>query len=247
MSDLNEIKKLESLKAIRPDENWVGFAKRDIFEKIEEMEESPSFVASLVFNLKRKPVLAAFASFVFMMGFFGFSQKAMPGDALYSVKRIIEKGQASLVPGDGKLAFELKIVNQRLDELNNIVSNNNVGRLAPAVKEVSDSLTAVAGRLKGIEDSKKIAKVIIEETEKIRKTKGAIEDSLATRIGDDDTDNEIAKVLNGYYKIKITVEQMIADLNRRTLSEGQGSLFKEAIGLYEGGEYEKALEVMLNI
>jgi hypothetical protein len=233
----DELQKLNSLKEIKPNQNWVSFAKRDLFEKIEESEINSHINIFSVFYLSKKPVLAAIASFVFIMGIFGMAQASVPGDILYSVKKITEKGQSALLPADRKLAFEFKLVNERLNELNSIVNSNRTGKLASAVKEVNDSLNTVAGKLKG----EKVTKEIVKETGKINEVRNQIEEVLAIRISSDDTNQAFID----YYKI--ATEEIINDLRDRELNDEQIILLDKAVLLYEEGGYINALEVLLNI
>jgi hypothetical protein len=232
----NELKKLEVLREIKPNSNWVSCAKSDLFEKIEEESNSHINVFSLFF-LSKKPVLAAFASFAFIMGIFGVAQNSVPGDLLYTVKKVTEKGQAALVPVDDRLAFELKLVNERLNELNSIVNENRTGKLASAVKEVNDSLNIVAEKLK----EGQVTKEIVKEAGKINEVRNEIEGVLATRIASDD----VNQTFSDYYKF--AAEDIIADLEDRELNDEQVVLLDKANLLYEEGEYINALEVLLNI
>jgi hypothetical protein len=234
---LNELEKLESLRGVKPNQNWVSFTKRDLFEKIDEAEISSEMNILSVFSLRRRPVVAAFASFVFVMGIFGIAQNTVPGDLLYSVKKVTEKGQSVLVSRDDKLAFELKLVNERLSELNSIVNENRTGKLASAIEAVNESLVMVSERLK----EGQITKEVVKEAEKIEEVKNEIEGVLAARISTE----EVNQTFNDYYMF--ATEGIINDLKERELNSEQVILLDKAVLLYEEGEYISALELLLNI
>src|SRR3989344_1453251 len=97
------ILKLQTLKDIKPRQDWVVFAKREILggNKITiKASYKEKFLGVLDFlpalTYQRKLTYAFATLLLIMVGTLGFAQYTMPGDLLFSVKKVTEQSQAAL-------------------------------------------------------------------------------------------------------------------------------------------------------
>ena len=250
MTEKELIKKIKELKQIEPSKNWVVLTKENILSEekgIDVIEKrQKSFISELisVFNLKPflKPALATIVSFCFLIGILGFAQNALPGDLLYSVKKIKEKANLVLISETDMPNAQLDLTQKKLNELTKIAEENKGKNLAPAVQEVEKAMKETAESLKKvalIEKDGKIAKEIKEKVEAIEKQKETVEEILATKINSEELDESV----NNYYKN--LVEQEIKELEDRELNSEQEGLLQEAKEIFEQENYQEALAKIL--
>lgn len=254
MTEKELIKKIKELKQIEPSKNWVILTKNqilseekgiDIIKKRQKSSISGLISVFNIFNVKPflKPALATVVSFCFLIGILSFAQNALPGDLLYSVKKIKEKVNLVLISETDMPNAQLDLTQKKLNELTKIAEENKGKNLAPAVQEVEKAMKETAETLKKavlIENDGKIAKEIKEKVEAIEKQKEAVEEILATKIK---YSEELDKSVNSYYKN--LVEQEIKELEDRELNPEQEELLQSAKELFEQENYQEALAKIL--
>lgn len=220
MTQAELIKKIKGLQEIRPRKDWASLTKSQILGT-----EKPVFSPFLIL----KPAYAGLVVVFILFGVFGVAQNSLPGDLLYSIKKITEKGQAVFVSEEQKPAFQLKLVNERLEDLTKAPVKN----LAPALNEFQANLSEAAKNLTATE--KPDVKGIVKETKKLEENKQKVE-ALGIVVGEtEELDSALSKL----------VEKEIADLEGRTLTEEQKSLLAEAKEDCQAGDYTQALEKIL--
>ena len=228
------IGKIRELRQIRPRKDWVVLTKSQI------IGEEKKYTSLFLFPfLKLKPVYAGLIVVFILFGLFGISQNSLPGDPLYSIKRITEKSQAVFVSEDEKPKAQLELTNKRLEELNKVAETNQVKNLSPAIEEYQASVSQAAENLKKIKEPEK-AKEVVAVIKKIEKNKQKVEEVLATKIDEGKENGDSVQEL-----YKTPAEVLIKDLETRTLSEEQQEILEEAKELYEAGDYSGALEKIL--
>ncbi len=231
MTENQLIEKIKGLKTIRPRRDWVLFNKKQILGETRKIEIFPFF----------RPVYAGLFCLLFVVGLFEFSQDALPGESLYYLKKITEKGQFILSSEKEKSKLNLELVNKRLEELDKIVAGNEIRRLAPALKEyqasVSDAAKNLARTMTTTSDPV-VMKEIAQQTQKFEKNKEKL--TKIYGIAGLESSEESNPT-------KIVVEWLIKDLEGRTLNEEDELLFKEAKGDYEDESYSEALEKILKL
>jgi len=230
VAEADLVKKIQELKKIRPRKDWVVLTKSQI------LGEEDRGWASISFFPFFKPALATVTAFGILFGVFGFAQNALPGDTLYSIKKITEKGRAVFVSEKELPKYNLEIANKRLDELNEIAQTNQVKKLAPAMKEVQASVSEAA---KNLVTLKKVDKKTVEKTKELEKNIEIGEKTLATQISSEETKESF----NSFYKNQ--AEYLISDLEKSTLTENQMKIFEEAKADFSAGNYSQALEKIL--
>ena len=113
MAEAELIKKIQALKQIKPSKNWVLLTKKELFR--EEPDRGPSSI--LVFLFRPRFVFASLVFLLFLAtGTLSLSQKSLPGDFLYTLKNISEKGEALFVSEKEKPKAQLELANKRLEE-----------------------------------------------------------------------------------------------------------------------------------
>ncbi len=238
MKEKEVIAKIQQLKQVKPRENWVISTKQRILEE----GQKPSFFSldELILGLKlmfgHKLALASVVMLLVMVGTFGFAQKSVPGDMLFSVKKAGEKGVSFFETN--RLERDFNITNKRLAELSRIVEQNDVNSLAPAINEyqasVSETAKAVQEEVgRNPEATEKIVgeiKSLAEKTQEVR--------SLGVEMPENEELNTaLAEMLKAQVK----------DLENRSLREEDISTLEEIKADIEQGNYTEALEKLLSI
>lgn len=211
MEEKELILKIKKLSQIRPEKDWVLKTKREIL--------GPSY--SIL-----KPILIGL--FLIFVAIFISAQRALPGEKLYTLKRLAERGQTLFVSEGEKPKIDLELANKRLQELIQIAKKDDVKKLAPAMKEVKESAEKAAKSLKRIE---KVDSEIVKKTKKLEENRKMTQKILGTEIE--------AKELELAYKI--LAEREIKDFEKRSLTEKQKEILEKAKEFFEKGDFVSAL------
>ncbi|MFC1663674.1 DUF5667 domain-containing protein [Patescibacteria group bacterium] len=236
------IQKIQGLKQIRPRKDWVVLTKSQI---LGEEKISPVFgfgypisAIQTFFQIRYlKPAFATISCFALFISAFVVSQNSLPGEFLFSLKKISEKTQVVFVSEEEKPAFQIKLANERLKELTQINESNQVEKLDLAINEVQTSFVQISQNLK--EEPEKVSKTMVEQTQKLKEAKQEIEKTLATKIVTEEAEQEFEGALLSFYKTQ--AEMLVLDLENRTLNETQEQMLNGAKQDIEKGDYEKAL------
>jgi len=186
--------------------------------------------------LKLRPVYAGLITVLILFGLIGVSRNSLPGDPLYPIKKITEKSQAVFVSEEEKPAFQLKLANQRLEDLTKIPAKN----LAPTINEFQANISQAAKSLAKMDATTSdpvVIKKIVAETKKLEKQKQKVE-SLGVVIEGEGTEEFSQALAN-------MVGNLIEDLKTRTLTEEKEKILEEMEKLFEEGKYSEALEFYL--
>ncbi len=233
MQEADLVKKIQELKKIKPRKDWVVLTKSQILgppTTFREVSFWNIFSPKKWWGVQYKPAFATLIIVGFLVGAFGLAQNSLPGNFLYSLKKISEKSRAVFVSETERPNFQLGLVNKRLEELNEIAKTNQVENLSPALNEFQANISQAAEE---IAKSKKIdVKKIVQQTEKLKENKQKIE-ALGVVVGEsEELDNALFQL----------VEREIKDLENRTLTEDQEKLLAEAKEDFEAGNFNEALE-----
>ena len=222
MNTNNLIKEIKKLKTIEPSKNWVLLNKRELLGEEKRFELFPFF----------RPAYAGMFLLLLFIGTFEIAQEALPGESLYLLKKITEKGQMILCSEKDKPMLNLELANRRLNELNEIALNNEVKKLAPAINEFQANVSAAA---KNLAQVKTVDKDIVALTQKIEDAKKEAEETLATKIDTEEYDEAMATLVQG----------LIAEMEETTLTPEEKELLGKAKEYFENEEYSKALSEIL--
>jgi len=238
MNDRNLTKKLQLLKQIQPEKDWVSLNKRQLLGfEISEVKVTSADQILEIFKIgfNYKLVLVPLTIILAFGGTIGLSQASLPGDFLYPVRKLVDKTGYLFVAEEDQPKLGLQVANKRLEELSMIAKNNQSKNLAPAINEFKQSTIEAANKLKPANNFSKLTKEIVKETEKLRENKEKIE-ALGIVVGDTE---ELAQALSQL------VEREINDLNDRVLTDDQKQILEQAKQDFEAGNYGKALEGIL--
>ena len=234
MTEAQLISKIRLFKEIKPTKNWVALTKKEIFG------EEPVGKWNLVLDIfprlffRWQPAVAVFA--VLLLGTFTFAQSSVPGDLLYSVKKITEQTKKPFVT---EKEFNIKIVNNRLDDLARVAQGNSAKNLAPAINEYKASVSEVAKSLAKDEtkNNPQELKKIVKEVQSIEKKTAEVE-SLGMEIGENiDLDSALVEL----------IRLQVQDLEKRTLTQEQVKSIGDIKADIEAGKYSDALEKILEL
>lgn len=239
MTEKKVIDQLNKLKAIKPNSNWVLLTKNSILGKAPVYREKTAFSASiasvfhiLFFRPALKYAYVGLLTLFIFFGLFGFVQNSVPGDYLYPIKRVAEQGETLLASNEEKSQLTLELANRRLEELTKIVEENKTKKLAPGVEEFQASIFAAADELSA-PDTEAVKKVV-EMGKKVRElqSRGVIIEEEGLR----------RLELESFAGV---LENLISDLENRTLTTKQEVVLDRMKELFEKGEYSEALELYL--
>lgn len=223
LSEEQLIGRVRELSQIKPKKDWVVFTKREVLG----VEPGFSFFPYL------KPAFAGFIAVCLLFGAFGLVKNSLPGDFLYSVKKIVHEGREVITPVQEKPAFQLKLANNRLEDLTRV----SVKNLAPTISEFQANISAAAENLAKIDATTSdpiVTQQIVEQTKKIKENEEKVK-ILGMVIEGEETEN-FDKAVTKY---------LIKDLESRTLTEEKEIILKEAKELFEEEKYSEALELLL--
>ncbi len=238
MTEQQLIKQLQELRNIKPTKEWASLTKIQI---LGEEEKSASFISVFRFFFL-KPAYTGVLAVLAIVGLLGVSQNSLPGDPLYSIKKLTEKSQAVFVPAGEKTNFQFKLTNERLSELAQIVQANQVAKLSPALKEFNTTKVVARQELvdsmkgKSTEEAIEIAKKIAPELQAMNEKEAEVLASLQLE-SEKETAEEPAE--------KTVVEFLLKDLEGANLTGEKAELLAQAKADFETGNYWKALENIL--
>lgn len=240
MEEKQLIEKIKSLKAIKPRQEWVIFAKSEIFKEERVIAEQRIGLKELWlgfrFMFSHKYAFSVVAVILILAGTFGFALKTVPGDALFAVRKALEQGQAVFVPQSDKVKFDLAQANKRLEDLTKIAGNKDSRKLAPAIDEYQASVSEVAKNLATETDKAKL-KEIVSGVKDLESKEKAIK-SLGIELGEN-TDKDINLIG--------LITNEISKLEVKNITSEQRSLLIIAQSKLEKGEIADALDIILEL
>jgi len=221
MEEREILRALSQLRKIKPDKNWAFLKKREILGK------EPQIFPFL------KPAYAGIFLILVLIGIFQFSQRALPGDLLYPVKKFTERVQTIFVSEKEKPKVVLDLTQRRAEELAKVAQKNEVRKLAPAIKEFQANALQAA---KVLVKSKEVSKKELQKVAATLQTVNKVEKKLGTEVSPPTFDQAIEN----------KVKSIIEDLEKSSLTEKQKEILESAKKDLKEGEIEKAFtKVML--
>jgi hypothetical protein len=231
MTDQELINQIQLLKEIKPRQDWVVSVKTQILGQDEK--KSIVFEELIARMFQPKFAFVPVMALILLIGI-GVANNSLPGDALYSVKKATERGEAMFFVSSQELPkYRLEMANRRLEELTKIAQINEVKRLAPAISEFKSNMNEAANNLTDAKDIN--IEEIVAQTKKIEENRQKVE-ALGIVIGETDKFDNAIKQL---------VEREIKSLDSQILNENQQNIFLEIKESYEAGQYSQALEKIL--
>lgn len=242
MKESQLVRQLKSLREIKPSDNWVSFTKERIFAAEPESMGLRAGLLSFFPVFRYKLALAPVISVLVLIGLFGFTQNTIPGDFLFSVRKMTESAQVTFSSSAEKPKTQLKLANRRLEELGRIAESNQARNLDPAIKEFQSNISQATKDLAAFDlnvtsSDPLVIRELVAETKKLTENKEKVESVLGAVIGDtQELNNAISQIE------KQTAAYLIADLERRTLKESDLQLLNQARNDFNAGNYATSLE-----
>ncbi len=238
MADKQIAEKIKLLSKIEPRREWVVLTKNEILGKKYEFTAPAKNWNILdyipVMGLKRQFAYAFLTMAFIVVGVFGFAQRTLPGDMLFSFRRITEQSQAAL-SGQDNLKAGFETATRRLQDLAQAVKSNRTGNIPSAISEVKLSIEEVTKKIANTTDSEEI-KNIAEQVKQIGQ-----DEVLANKLGSE----ELKETSDALYKA--LDEQMIKEIEKTTLTEEDQKILEESKVLFTEENYSQSLEKILSI
>lgn len=241
MSKISEkqlIKSLKQLKEIKPRKEWAVLLKSEILNPKSETKfvERPAKIIGImdIFSAVffQRKMAYSFAALAFVIiGLIGFAQYTVPGDLLFSVKKISEQSEAALI-GQAPLLQNVATLNSRINDLAQVAKDGRKGNIPSAISEINANVSLLAKTLKNNPTN---------NPETIKEIASSLK-TLASVPGTDLSENPEVKSL-----YEAVVQSQIVDLKKTTLTDEQKKALIEIEDLYNQGKHADALEKILLI
>jgi len=261
MNENQLIQNLKKLNQIKPRKEFIVSTKKEILgetpgfglftEALAEVKKRMKFSSPTELpkeaRVKRrtkfssptvfKPVYAGLFCLFMIFGLFQFSQNALPGELLFQLRKITEKGKTMFASEEERLTRSLFLANERLMDLAIIAEEDQVQKLAPAVNEFKLETVEVAKNLANVTE---VSEIEVVQIKQIKETKEKIEQVLATKIDTEEYDNALDFLAP-------IVEREILTFEENTLTEEEQEILKQIKEYFENGKYFEALIGILNL
>jgi len=217
------IQKIQELKSVKPNAEWVSLTKKEILRDAPKMS----------FSFFLKPALAGTLTLCLFGSVFVFAQTAIPGDSLYPFKKVIEKTKISFLPEEKRPSAQLEYANDKLEDLFKVVEKKETEKVSTILKEYQLDITEAAQVLVRVE--KPDVEEIVDRAKKIENNKKKIE-ALGVKVQEvDGLDTALSKI----------VEKEIEELEKASLSDDQKEILEKIRESYQNKDYCQALEKIL--
>ena len=172
------IKKIKQLKKIQPSSKWLDLTRHNLVSQISFEEKDEGLKSSFgLFNWLRQPQSFALAICLLVIFIGGpwlmlkASQASLPGELLYSVKRMSEGVQSTVASENSKAQLQIEFAGRRLEELTKITGDSfseeeKTEKVKQVVKDLKNNLAGATIHLDNI--SKEKALVVAKKTKRIK-------------------------------------------------------------------------------
>jgi len=231
------IESLKQLKEIKPNREWASLLRSTLLEnKVPGRmtgsvpAQKVSFMNAFSSVFSPRKMAYSFAAFLFLIvGLFSFSRFAVPGDTLFSTKKVAEQTQAALT-GQTAVSQDVLALNNRINDLIQVSKEGRTGNLPSAIDEIKANASALTKNLKS-------------NTVNDPQTIKSIASSLKILADVPGTDLSASQDMKDLYQT--VVESQITDLQKATLTDDQKNTLTQAEDLYSQGKYAEALELLM--
>ena len=173
MNEEQLINKIQELKTITPNSDWVLANKKELLGEEKRMDWSLFF----------RPALVGASVFAIMIAF-NVSQDSLPGELLFTLKRLTEDKDTMLCANDNKTSRNFELANRRLEELFLIAESNEVKKIAPAISEFQSSIKDVTKELAKVYiTGGEIGEALMDEASRLEEAKEIVGQTLASEFG----------------------------------------------------------------
>jgi hypothetical protein len=241
MEEKELIARLRELRQIKPSQDWAVLVKDQILgqEQKARRENSFAIVLSIFRMIFAKPAYAGLAAFFVFAGLFGtfaFAQKSLPGEALYSMKKVTERVQSAFVSEEELPLVQLELTNKRLEELAQVAQENRVKNLPSAINETKVSISEANKNLAKASSPAEVKEIVDKIEEKVE----TISQTLGVAFGEE----ELGELKHN--SDKLYTDDLISVLETSALTEEQEEVLSRMEELAEEEKYSEALVLFQN-
>ncbi len=196
MTDRQLIKKIKKLEKIQPSQEWLDLTRYDLVRQIDFEKRDDARIGGF-FNWLKEPQLVALVICLVLIFVGGpwlmikASQASLPGEALYSVKKISEGVQTKVASENIKAKLQVEFANRRLEELSKItedsfISEEKTERAKQVVNDFKDKLAGASLHVGKIsrEEAIAMAKKAKKIKENLAKTKEEVSLEIQTELAE---------------------------------------------------------------
>ncbi len=235
------VKKIKSLKRIRPDSSWLLHQKSFLLSEIsrdEKKERKPSLVLPLFnFNVLKifKPSFAVALAIIILItslatiGVISAAQNSLSGDFLYPVKTVLERTQLTFTPSqESKTKLSIKFATQRMDEFTQLIDKPDKKQdIEKTIKSFTAQIVSIrenVDKLKA-EGKAEVLRLVKAQTSLYEETLIEGSEQLAYIIPEDKEDikKDIDEALIQISKTEEAMEGLVEDETLKPSDKGSGS------------------------
>jgi len=223
------IARLKGMRSIEPSKDWVSFNKRELLGA----DQGFSFSAL-------RPALAGVFSFLVIFGIVGYGmvKNSMPGDMLYSIRKVANFGESFFVSEQDESTFQLSLANDRLEDLVKASEKNLTLTKSEFKANISEAVRAL-GTMKVSTSSPETIEKLVKETKKLGENVGVLGAVL-------EEDGATAEPIEIYRKVAEICIQELEGMGV-LLSEDRAATLIQMKEMFEEGKYMDVLDLRLRM
>lgn len=213
------IRKIRGLKDIQPSDEWMNSTREQLVTQINS-GKGADFMGIGFFQWIKQPQQFALAFCLTLIVLAGpwlaleASKASLPGELLYSVKKISEDVQIKVASEDNKTQLKVEFASRRLDELNKIAEDwqksEQIGQVASELKNSLTEASVYAGKIAEGE--------VIAVVKKANKIKEELDEAK------EDASSEVqAELTQAGEAVEEINEQIFTVLNRKYQEQGENT------------------------
>ncbi len=217
MTEKDLINNLKQLKQVQPRKEWVDLVKQEILGEQDK-------ISVFSFILRHKPAFASVGLFCFTIALVIASYQALPGDALFSVKKTTERVELRVKSDQNE---SLTVAQRRIDDLRR-TQERAQKNIEPAITEVQSSVVRVTQTALQ-EPETKLSQQVINLDKEITSLGIMIENTEIEELYKREAESELTRL----QELSLTLEQE--------------ELLEKVVELIEQEDYRQAFEIILEI
>jgi hypothetical protein len=208
MNEEKLVNQIEQLKEIRPESDWVSSNKKELLGEERNLDWSLFF----------KPALAGASVFAVIVAF-NLSQEALPGEMLFTLRKIAEQKDIVFSSEEERSSRNFELAQQRLEDLYLIASRNDIEKISPALEEFQIKIEDVNNDLsKMLATNQEVEEGLIEQADQLEERKEIVSQTLGAKVLEDSQESNEYEILVARAKIR-NAENKIEQLRLVILSE----------------------------
>ena len=237
MQNSEIITKLQNLKTIQPSQAWLCNNREKLVNQIpEDLWKMPAWSMAVL------SLVLVTGTGAIMIGAVGAAQNSLPGEMLHPLKIVSEKAQASFVSDNKRSELEVRFVENRVKELNQILDQTGPEKKAAKAKEVSKKITQYKKELEQAKE--KSPDLVIDHA--LEQAQEVSDETLKIVASVDADASGMESVENQEISTEEIIARIAADIEKLQAELGQEAL-EQAKNYFENKDYVLALDALTNL